>query len=51
MLKQLKFELRRVELRLKAQLAHSAPKADIDDTLTQVYYYRDAILHICRSSN
>lgn len=49
MLKQLKFEMRRVELRLNAQLSHDAPAEDIADTRAQMLYLRDAILKICRS--
>ena len=49
MLKGLKFEMRRAERRLQAQLDHDAPTADIEDTKAQINYYRDAILWICRS--
>jgi hypothetical protein len=49
MLKDLKFEMRRAERRLQSQIDHDAPAADIADTKAQINYYRDAILHICRS--
>ena len=48
-IKNLQFEMHKLETLKVAQQDHDAPAVDIAETQNKINYYRDYILRICRS--